>query len=332
MPASMRTSPASACAAGVGGRPSPGARRAAPAVRRLGRSRHADTQTHHGSRAHAQPGLSDRFIAAPPRRVHLDASQRGLQQSGQVLEPGLEQLTANQQHVGQADLADVEAARRQRVVLVEAGQRLGLEHAHGGERAARGRPARSAARCARGRARRPARPAGGRRVPSRWRAAPVPSRTTGSENVSAAEHDVVAAFALIAQAHAVVGLRQRLGHRHVGVGVADGGLERAQLRPLLHRPRQRVRSGAAARARLPCTAIGPSRRSSARRPPSAAACSASPASRWARARASAERARFTSSTARSPARKRRSAASKIALARSTEAPSGAGPARPHRRA
>ena len=134
-----------------------------------------------GSRPQAQRIV---LIAAPPRqRPARRAPARPPEERGQVLGAGVEQFTADQQHVRQADLADVEAARGQRVVLVETRQRLGLEHTGGGDATSRRPPARSPARCARGRGPHPARRASARRAPTAWRSS-CPFEKTGSVNVT----------------------------------------------------------------------------------------------------------------------------------------------------
>ena len=175
--------------------------------------------------------------------VHLDARQRGLQQSGQILE------------------------RECRA-------------AHGESRARRaGRSGRrrscawSARRCRRGPAAPRSRARGRRRRASRRRRAPSrssmrtraraasssarsrrrPRRADGRQLLSFREHrqrerdaaqdDLVAPFALVAQAEAVVGAGKRLAHGQVGVGLADRGLERAQLGPLLRRTHQAPQLG-----------------------------------------------------------------------------------------
>ena len=123
-----------------------------------------------------------------------------------------------------------------------------------------------------------------------------------------AEHDVVAVFALITHADAVVrpGEAQPSGARRRPPGLRlPGRAARAGLTTTAEA--DRVRSTAGARQRV-CDHDAPSRRSHCPSSPVACAFCASTPSRSARTRASDARAMFRSSTAMSPALNRRSAA------------------------
>ena len=65
--------------------------------------------------------------------VQIDPGQRCLQEGSKIFGTGIENCAADQQQVGETQLTDLEASRRELFVLVEAGNRLGFEDTNSGE-------------------------------------------------------------------------------------------------------------------------------------------------------------------------------------------------------